>query len=529
MAGRPRRQELVGRALTGACKSGGRASDFRRAPHQKKKEPRSRFGDGPSINLAAVPGAMPRSTRGVALRAAAFIALTALLARASPAPLDCCGDGSCALECTEGCAAAECAACCDPCAGVVCPAPTAQCKVAGTCSGAGLCSAETTAPDTTVCDDTATGDGLCAAGACISACAGVVCPPPTAQCKVAGTCSGAGVCADPDAAAGAACDYTPSAADGMCDGAGACEPAAPVGSWAAVSQGGSWGCGVDAAQRAWCWGTSVYGALGQGLLVGPGRRLVLYTAQTQLQLPALVVSAPLFASITAGEDHACALTPTGAAYCWGAPPLAAAAPFRRRAPLTPSLPRRRPERRRPARRRHPSQRRRPYGRLHLRHARGLGQDLRRLRPHLRDLRRRRAPAGLGLVLGCALRPLGRARRARASPRARLSPPAPSVRHGFPDPSPAGNNDGGKLGVAVATASSPVPVQTTGVAAAADVSAGDTFSCALAGAGVLCWCATPRRLLCPPHPPGPTPRPPPRLPCSQGQERLWPARLGWLRL
>jgi hypothetical protein len=252
---------------------------------------------------------MPRSARGAALRAAAFIALAALLARASPAPLDCCGDGSCALECTEGCAAAECAACCAPCVGVICPAPTAQCKVAGTCSGAGLCSAETTAPDTTVCDDTATGDGLCAAGACISACAGVVCPPPTAQCKVAGTCSGAGVCAEADAAPGAACDYTPSADDGMCDGAGACEPAAPAGSWAAVSQGNSWGCGVDAAQRAWCWGANTNGALGQGTGIN-----------TALQLPALVVSAPLFASISAGAEHACALTPAGAALCWGAPP-----------------------------------------------------------------------------------------------------------------------------------------------------------------------------------------------------------------
>ena len=252
MAGRPRRQELVGRALTGACKSGGRASDFRRAPHQKKKEPRSRFGDGPSINLAAVPGAMPRSTRGVALRAAAFIALTALLARASPAPLDCCGDGSCALECTEGCAAAECAACCDPCAGVVCPPPTAQCKAAGTCSG--------------------------------------------------------GTCSTPNAAEGTACDYTASGGDGACV-AGACVPAAPAGAWAAVCGGVQFGCGLDAAGRAWCWGTdtSGFGFLGQGA-----------TATQTLQFPSPVVGGHLFASITCGYIYVCALTPSGAAYCWGA-------------------------------------------------------------------------------------------------------------------------------------------------------------------------------------------------------------------
>jgi hypothetical protein len=211
---------------------------------------------------------MARSARAAALRAAAFIA--ALLARASPPPRDCCGDGSCALECTEGCAAAGCASCC--CAGVTCP--STQYTDAGACSGAGACSTET------------------------------------------------------NKAAGATCLIT-TAGDGMCDGAGACAPAAPAGSWATVSEGLAFGCGVDAVRRAWCWGTSDFGALGQGLPPAPGRRLLLqppaYTPQTQLPLPALVVSAPPFASITAGFEHACALTPAGAAHCWGAPRRAPAA------------------------------------------------------------------------------------------------------------------------------------------------------------------------------------------------------------
>jgi hypothetical protein len=53
--------------------------------------------------------------RPCAALALALLALGALVppARASPAPLDCCGDGTCALECTEGCAGARCGACCN--------------------------------------------------------------------------------------------------------------------------------------------------------------------------------------------------------------------------------------------------------------------------------------------------------------------------------------------------------------------------------------------------------------------------------
>jgi hypothetical protein len=168
---------------------------------------------------------MARRARGAALRALIFVAAAAALARASPAPLDCCGDGSCALECTEGCAAAGCAACCSPS-----PSPS---------------------PDP---------------------CAGVVCPPPAAQCKVkvAGTCSGAGVCSpDIDEAAGTACGFS-APGDGMCYGAGACAPAASAGAWAAVCGGTAFGCGLDAAERAWCWGTDYgYGFLGQGVTTHP--------------------------------------------------------------------------------------------------------------------------------------------------------------------------------------------------------------------------------------------------------------------
>jgi hypothetical protein len=186
-------------------------------------------------------------------------------ARASPVPLDCCGNSACLVECTEGCAAASCATCCagDPCTGVTCPA--AECTYVGTCS-AGSCSATN---------------------------------------KPLGT----------------ACTIT-TAADGACDAAGACVPAAPVASWAAACEGDGFGCGLDTASRAWCWGSNGGGAMGQGTGVN-----------TALPLPALVVGGHLFASITCGAGHVCALTTAGAAYCWGAPPPAAAPrPFLRTAP-----------------------------------------------------------------------------------------------------------------------------------------------------------------------------------------------------
>ena len=281
--------------------------------------------------------------------ALALLALCALAprARASPAPLDCCGDGTCALECTEGCAAAACAACCagplpDPCAGDPCTAT--ECTDAGTCSGAGICSPET------------------------------------------------------PKAAGATCTIS-TTGDGVCDGAGVCAPAAPAGSWVSISVSVTFGCGLDAARRAWCWGTNRKGALGQG------------ADNAALTLPKRVVDpvagTALFASVSSGGFHVCALTPAGAAYCWGARSTANCAPaagalLAATSFLTPRRPAPRRRRRRrhpgPARDQLPGRHRHAHARVDLEHARDLGQGRRRLRAHLRDLRRRR-DARLGVVLG----------------------------------------------------------------------------------------------------------------------------------
>jgi alpha-tubulin suppressor-like RCC1 family protein len=73
-----------------------------------------------------------------------------------------------------------------------------------------------------------------------------------------------------------------------------------------VSGGGSNTCGVTAAGAAYCWGSNIFGQLGDG-----------DTAQTAS--PAAVSGGLSFAAVGAdvGGQHRCAVTTTGAAYCWG--------------------------------------------------------------------------------------------------------------------------------------------------------------------------------------------------------------------
>lgn len=76
-------------------------------------------------------------------------------------------------------------------------------------------------------------------------------------------------------------------------------------SFVRVSAGGYHGCGLTSAGVAWCWGWNQEGQTGQ---VGTAPQVV----------PASVAAGPLvFAQLAAGESHTCALTGSGAAYCWG--------------------------------------------------------------------------------------------------------------------------------------------------------------------------------------------------------------------
>jgi hypothetical protein len=267
-------------------------------------------------------------------------------------------------------------------------------------------------------------------------------------------------------------------------------PAAPAGAWAAVCGGVQFGCGLDAAGRAWCWGTdtSGFGFLGQGA-----------TATQTLQFPSPVVGGHLFASITCGYIYVCALTPSGAAYCWGARRTRGRAAPRHplSAPTPPAVQdstaaatsgwatRSTSARPRPCR--PPASRRGP------RSPPAASTPARSPPPQGRH----RARSGAGVS-------------ARSRSASSVSLRVPSSR---PAPARAGDNSSGQVGVA-ASPSVPTPLQVAGLVAA-DVSAGGDFSCAVVGAGVKCWCALtaaarprPRRRSCP------CPRPrPSRLPAG----------------
>jgi alpha-tubulin suppressor-like RCC1 family protein len=80
---------------------------------------------------------------------------------------------------------------------------------------------------------------------------------------------------------------------------------------------GMWfSCGVTSEGEVYCWGLGDKGQLGQTQLTevcGDVRG----TKHPCSSVPVRAVSAFTVASVTTGSEHVCALTPEGAAYCWG--------------------------------------------------------------------------------------------------------------------------------------------------------------------------------------------------------------------
>jgi alpha-tubulin suppressor-like RCC1 family protein len=79
--------------------------------------------------------------------------------------------------------------------------------------------------------------------------------------------------------------------------------------FSSISSGSGFTCGLTQTGKAYCWGTSKEGALGN-------------TITSSSSSPISVISAvgknPLtFSNITTGDSHTCALTSNGKAYCWG--------------------------------------------------------------------------------------------------------------------------------------------------------------------------------------------------------------------
>jgi alpha-tubulin suppressor-like RCC1 family protein len=102
---------------------------------------------------------------------------------------------------------------------------------------------------------------------------------------------------------------------------------APVGNlvFASVSVGFQHACGVTTSGAAYCWGDNSNSQLGDGSSVAFSTT------------PVPVAGGHTFASISAGLFHTCGVTTSGAAYCWGAGALGDSL-GRARVDVTPSLP-----------------------------------------------------------------------------------------------------------------------------------------------------------------------------------------------
>ncbi len=74
--------------------------------------------------------------------------------------------------------------------------------------------------------------------------------------------------------------------------------------FASVSAGGVFTCGITTAGAGYCWGSNGYGVLGNG-------------GTADSDVPVAVAGGLQLASISAGVYHTCALTTNGAGYCWG--------------------------------------------------------------------------------------------------------------------------------------------------------------------------------------------------------------------
>lgn len=77
--------------------------------------------------------------------------------------------------------------------------------------------------------------------------------------------------------------------------------------WAAVAVGDETTCAVTSDGRGYCWGGDYFGAIGDGV----------HRQWTHAHAPVALAGGIRLSSVAVGRFHACGLTATGEAYCWG--------------------------------------------------------------------------------------------------------------------------------------------------------------------------------------------------------------------
>jgi alpha-tubulin suppressor-like RCC1 family protein len=79
-----------------------------------------------------------------------------------------------------------------------------------------------------------------------------------------------------------------------------------------VTTGVAHACALDFSGRAWCWGASPMGQVGNGVKPNPSN-----PQANNFSTPQLVAGGLTFSAITAGFNHTCAVGTDGFVYCWG--------------------------------------------------------------------------------------------------------------------------------------------------------------------------------------------------------------------
>jgi alpha-tubulin suppressor-like RCC1 family protein len=112
-----------------------------------------------------------------------------------------------------------------------------------------------------------------------------------------------------------------------CPGLSVCAVPVPVAgglTFATVRAGFAATCGITASGAAYCWGDNASGELGYGSSTGPqscmrfdefGQQEIQFPCSTT---PVAVAGGLTLGSIAASSGHACGLSTSGTAYCWGA-------------------------------------------------------------------------------------------------------------------------------------------------------------------------------------------------------------------